>query len=139
MCASLHRALVCEGFLADEKGSPAQRREYARTQIAAATVARDIISWRDALIDEVNRLKLQALEAFKDQDLARAAALCNLLENGHLVDIAREFARHQQLDPRDIARLIGIGRKRELECLRIAGAIVSLLVLSADAEVDRAS
>lgn len=64
------RWLVSEGFLADERRSPAQRREYARTQIAAATVARDILGWRNAAIAELNRAKLEALEAFDDEKLA---------------------------------------------------------------------
>lgn len=131
--------LVTEGFLADEQWSPIERRKHACTRIAAATVSSDILAWRSALIDEANRAKFAAVEAMDDEELARAARLCNLLENGSPENIALEFTRQKRADPGATARLIGTGRKHEIECRRFTAAVVSLLALATAAEVNDAA
>lgn len=113
--------------LLDRPTTQAERRAFPEKQRAATAAAEDIAFWRDALIPELNALKIVAVETGDDIALARAASLCNLLENSSAADSAREYIRHRASAPVTVARLIATGRERDLEAQRIAAEAVLLL------------
>lgn len=130
------RWLEAEGFIEPRTLTYEQRREHARRRGTASTVALDIARWRDAFTVELNARKRAAVEAEDDGALARAASLCNLLENGSPEAIVREFIRHRASNPVDAARLIGVGFNREQEAQRITAEVV-LLAQAVDWEAFR--
>jgi hypothetical protein len=113
--------------LDDRPATHSERRLFAERREAANDVTEDIESWRNALTVELNARKLAAVDACDDEALARAASLCNLLENGSAGDIAREFIRHRASDPADVARLIAAARAHDLESEQITAEVVLLL------------
>lgn len=123
--------LESEGFIEPRTLTDEQRREYAQRRGKASTVALDIARWRSAFTIELNEGKLAAAKADNDEALARAASLCNALENGPPERVVREFIRQRASNPGDVARLIGAGLNHEHEAQRIMAEVVLLLARAA--------
>jgi hypothetical protein len=131
------RALRTKGLWPERprtEWTPAQRRRYGHAQRTAANAALDIEYWRDALIPALNVRKIAAVESGDDGTLARAARLCNILENGSAADFIRAFIRHRASDPNGVTALIATGRESDLETRRITWDVVSILALAAESE-----
>jgi hypothetical protein len=122
------------GFISARTSTRDQRREYARRKESASTAADDIVCWRDAFAQDLNARKLAAMDAEDDESLARAASLCNRIENGSPEDVIREFFRHRGADPVDVARLIELGRTRERDARRATAEFVLLLARVSESE-----
>jgi CHC2 zinc finger len=114
-----------------------ERRIFEDRRRAASVAEKDIWNWGNAAIHEANAGKLTAAHAGDDERLARAASLCHLLENGSPADMVRGFIRQRASDPGEVARLIAVGRERDLEAQRITTKAV-LLLAAAEALRDAA-
>ena len=120
-----------KGFIEPRMLTHGQRCDRVRRSTTAGTMASDIAYWRSAFIMELGVRKVAAAEAGCDAAFARAASLCNVLENGRPEKIVREFIRHRKNTPWEVARLIAAGRERDLESQRITGEVVLLLARAA--------
>lgn len=120
-------AQAAGAVLDDRRASREQRRAIAAQRGAAEKAAEDIERWRDALILELDRRKLVAVETGEDEALTRAACLQYRLTNGQPEVIVREYLHARRTDPAEVARFIAAGREHQAESRRIASQVVLLL------------
>jgi hypothetical protein len=116
---------------------PANRSDWwpsIELRAVANATTDDIECWEDALTVELNARKIKAVEDWDETALAEAASLCNVLENGSPEEVVREFIRHRTNDPTETARLIVVGRERNLEAQRITAEAVLYLTVAAESE-----
>lgn len=122
-------------FLANLAGVALEDRLPTRTQAwalagrrrAAESTAEDIDHWRGALIPELDRDKLAAIDAGNDDALERAASLQHRLTTGPPADIVREYIRMLRDDPAELGRLIEAGRTQALEAEVLTAQLVLML------------
>ena len=107
------RWLQYQGLIESRTLPRAQRRAHEQCRGVARTFAGEIGHWKSAYIQQLNRIKFAANESGNDAVMAIAAPLCHVLENGSPDDIIREFSRHRDTDPAELARLIAIGEDDE--------------------------
>ena len=118
------RWLQYQGLIDIRPLSPVMRREYSRLRGEAQCKADELQHWLTAKRVELNAIKKAAMESGEEEVLASAASLCYRLENGSRDDINREFLRHRDTDPTEVARLVAIGQDDEDHAQRITGWLV---------------
>ena len=121
------RWLQYQGLIESCTLAPAQRRAHEQCRGVARTCAGEIGHWKSAYIQQLNRIKFEANESGNDPVMAIAAPLCHVLENGSRDDINREFLRHRDTDPAEVARLVAIGEDDEDYSQGLTGCLVLLM------------
>lgn len=121
------RWLQYQGLIESRTLPRVQRRAYEQCRDAARTFTDEIGHWKSAYVQQLNRIKLAADESGNAAVMAIAAPLCHVLENGPPDDIIREFSRHRDADPAEVARLVVEGEDDEDHSQRITLCLVLLM------------